>query len=478
MTEKSTIDLILSGLVTDENYTRKVLPHLKPDYFDEAADQRAYQIVNDFINQYNKTPTREAMIIELDKSRDLSQSVVNQTMNRIDDMFGESSTALKELSIPWLVDRTEEHCRDSSIQNSVMESLSIINGEHKTLDKNAIPELFRDALSVSFDSRVGHDYFEDHELRYEYYHRKQERIELPLEMMNKITKGGLPRKTLNIAIAPTGVGKTFFMTYCSSHFLTQGHNVLYLTLEMDEESISKRVDAALLDTTLDDLQMFPRGTYTSRIQNLKKKTSGRMITKQYPPGSASTAHFRYIIDELRIKKDFVPDVIIVDYLNLCASTRFKSRDNSYMYMKSITEELRGLAIEYNVCMMTATQANRSANGATDYDLNEISESFGIAMGADFVFGMISTDELEEKNQIRFKQLKNRYGAITPKSFVVGITRAKMQMFNADTSFAPTLTQQTTNGGGNMTNGGGGRTSNVMHGNRNSNPTSLTDRIKF
>ena len=425
--------MILTGLVNSEKYTRKVLPHLKSEYFESQSDKVIFDIIHSYSTEYNSIPTKETLQIDLSKNTSIPQNIVEEVIEKTEKMFSEQANAsISKLSHDWLIDKTEQHCKDASIYNSVMESLSIIEGTHKTLTKHAIPEIFRKALSISFDSSIGHDYFEDYEKRFEYYHRKEEKIELPLDMLNKITKGGLSRKTLNMIIAPTGVGKTFFMTYCSSHFLMQGRNVLYLTLEMDEESISKRVDAALLDTTLDNLHMYPKDTFASRIQGLKKKTSGRLIVQQYPPGSASVAHFRFLIDELRIKKNFVPDVIVIDYLNLCASSRIKNRDNSYTYVKSIAEEVRGLGIEYDCAVLSASQSNRSAQNASDYDLNEVSESHGLSMTADWMIGLISTEELEKMNQLRIKLLKNRYGEMNPKSFIVGITRAKMQLFNADT----------------------------------------------
>lgn len=445
--------LVLSAIIHDEKYARKVIPHIKAEYFEKKDDRTIYELIYSYFNNYNKVPSKEAVEIDISKSEALpSEELFKSAEQKIEKIFSDKAKkTIQNLSFDWLVDVTKEHCLDSSLYNGIMEAVSIIDGSNKQLTKTAIPKILQDALSVSFDTRIGHDYLEDYDARFDHYHKKEEKIPLPLDALNKITKGGLPRKTLNIMIAPTGVGKTFFLTYSSAHMLMQGYNVLYITLEMDEESIGERVDAALLDCPIDQLHLYQRETFANRIKGLKTKTTGRLIIQQYPPGSANVAHFRFLLEELRMKKNFVPDAIVIDYLNLCSSSRIRSRDNSYTYVKSIAEEVRGLGIERNATILTASQSNRNAQNASDYDLNEVSESHGLSMTADWMIGAISTDELEKMNQLRIKQLKNRYGPMTPKSFLVGISRAKMQMFNADSISSPNTTTKTTTENNTMKN---------------------------
>jgi len=420
--------LVLKHLLNDEGYARRTLPYLKPDYFQERHEKTIYQEIDKYISRYNALPTREALIIELDNNGKIS-----------DEDFSECSSVIGNLTIEeevdkeWLIEKTEKFCQEKAIYNAIMDSISIIEGNSKE-EKGAIPELLSDALSVSFDPSIGHDFLDDSDERWDFYHRIEERIPFDIEYLNKITKGGIPKKSLNIILAGTGVGKSLAMCHMASANLLDGKNVLYITMEMAEEKIAERIDANLLNVTLDDLQSLPKDMYDKKIARVKGKTSGKLIVKEYPTASAHTGHFRHLLNELRLKRSFIPDIIYVDYLNICMSSRIKSGSNvnSYTLIKAIAEELRGLAVERVVPIVSATQTTRSGYTSSDIGLEDTSESFGLPATADFMFALISTEELEDLNQIMVKQLKNRYNDPTMyKRFVVGVDRAKMRLYDVE-----------------------------------------------
>ena len=421
--------LILKNLIHNEEYSRKVLPFLKKDYFMEHADKLLYTQVDSFINKYNNLPTKEALVIELDNTPLKDEEFENVT-GLLDYLEGQQN---EQSDITWLLETTEKFCQDKAIYNAVVSSIKILDEPEKSKDdKGAIPELLTDALSVSFDPHVGHDYLLDSDDRYLFYHRTEKKIPFDLEYFNKITGGGLSSKTLNIAMAGTGVGKSLFMCHFAANCLSQGYNVLYITLEMAEERIAERIDANLLNIRLDDLVSLPKSMYDKKMEDLRSKFSGRLIIKEYPTAAASTNHFRALLNELNLKRNFKPNIIFVDYINICSSARIKPGQyvNSYSYVKSIAEELRGLAVEFDVPIMSATQTNRQGFQNTDVGLEDTSESFGLPATADFMFAIISNDKLEEVNQILVKQLKNRYGDPTVnKKFLVGIDRAKMKLID-------------------------------------------------
>ena len=421
--------LILKNLIHNEEYSRKVLPFLKKDYFMEHADKLLYTQVESFINKYNNLPTKEALVIELDNTPLKDEEFENVT-GLLDYLEGQKN---EQSDITWLLETTEKFCQDKAIYNAVVSSIKILDEPEKSKDdKGAIPELLTDALSVSFDPHVGHDYLLDSDDRYLFYHRTEKKIPFDLEYFNKITGGGLSSKTLNIAMAGTGVGKSLFMCHFAANCLSQGYNVLYITLEMAEERIAERIDANLLNIRLDDLVDLPKSMYDKKMEDLRSKFSGRLIIKEYPTAAASTNHFRALLNELNLKRNFKPNIIFVDYINICSSARIRPGQyvNSYSYVKSIAEELRGLAVEFDVPIMSATQTNRQGFQNTDVGLEDTSESFGLPATADFMFAIISNDKLEEVNQILVKQLKNRYGDPTVnKKFLVGIDRAKMKLID-------------------------------------------------
>jgi len=421
--------LILKNLIHNEEYSRKVLPFLKKDYFMEHADKLLYTQVESFINKYNNLPTKEALVIELDNTPLKDEEFENVT-GLLDYLEGQKN---EQSDITWLLETTEKFCQDKAIYNAVVSSIKILDEPEKSKDdKGAIPELLTDALSVSFDPHVGHDYLLDSDDRYLFYHRTEKKIPFDLEYFNKITGGGLSSKTLNIAMAGTGVGKSLFMCHFAANCLSQGYNVLYITLEMAEERIAERIDANLLNVRLDDLTDLPKSMYDKKMEDLRSKFSGRLIIKEYPTAAASTNHFRALLNELNLKRNFKPNIIFVDYINICSSARIRPGQyvNSYSYVKSIAEELRGLAVEFDVPIMSATQTNRQGFQNTDVGLEDTSESFGLPATADFMFAIISNDKLEEVNQILVKQLKNRYGDPTVnKKFLVGIDRAKMKLID-------------------------------------------------
>ena len=419
---------ILKNLLQNEEYTRKVLPFLKVEYFTEHADKTLYGKVNDFVNKYNTLPSQEALQIELSETK-MNEEEFKDSLNLLKEI---DSNAEDYTDINWLLDTTEKFCQDKAIYNAVVDSISILDNPKSTADKGAIPDILSDALSVSFDPHVGHDYIDDSDDRYDYYHRIEERIPFDLDYFNRITKGGLPQKTLNICLAGTGVGKSLFMCHVASSCLAENKNVLYITLEMAEEKIAERIDANLLDIAIDDLHSLPKDLYDSKIANLEKTTKGKLIIKEYPTAAAGVNHFRALLNELNLKRSFVPDIIFVDYLNICTSSRIRSgaNVNSYTLVKSIAEELRGLAVENKIPIMSATQTTRAGYSNTDVGLEDTSESFGLPATADLMFAIISTEQMEEVGQIMVKQLKNRYNDPTSnRKFVVGVNRAKMKLFD-------------------------------------------------
>ena len=433
--------LILRNLIYNEEYTRKVIPFIKDDYFEEQNQKIIFQEISSFIQEYNKLATKEILSIEVEKRNDINDSNFKEVVDIISSLEDEVG------EIDWLIDSTEKWCRDRAIYLALMESIQLADGKDESKGRDAIPSILSDALSVSFDNHVGHDYLQDYEKRFESYHRKEDRIPFDLEYFNKITKGGLPNKTLNIALAGTGVGKSLFMCHVASSALIEGKNVLYITLEMAEEKIAERIDANLLNVNIQDITDLPKPMFDTKVEDLAKKTQGTLIIKEYPTASAHSGHFKSLLNELALKKSFRPDIIFVDYLNICASSRYKANGNvnSYSYIKAIAEELRGLAVEANLPIVSATQTTRSGFGSSDVELTDTSESFGLPATADLMFALISTEELEGLNQILVKQLKNRYNDPTVrKRFVVGIDRAKMRLYDCEQNAQQDMVD---NGGG-------------------------------
>jgi len=419
---------ILRNLVHNENYMRKVLPFVKPDYFTDENERVVYKLISEFVVKYNKPPTTEALGITL------------QNSNLPEGTFKDTSDLVKELEVfeqpnqDWLLDETEKFCKDKAVYNAILQSIGIMEGRDKNFSKDGIPSLLQEALGVCFDSSVGHDYFEDSSERFDFYNRVESRLPFDLSLFNKITNGGLPNKTLNIALAGTGVGKSLFMCHMAAANLALGKNVLYITMEMAEERIAERVDANLLNVEIDQLKNLPKQMFEGRIDKINGKSQGKLIIKEYPTASAHVGHFKGLLNELSLKRSFKPDVIFIDYLNICASSRFKPGGgvNSYTYIKAIAEELRGLAVEFNLPIVSATQTTRSGFSNTDVELTDTSESFGLPATADFMFALISTEELEGLNQIMVKQLKNRYNDPTLyKRFMIGIDRAKMRLYDLE-----------------------------------------------
>ena len=420
--------VILRHLLNDEDFARRTLPYLKSEYFHDRLDKTVYEEIDKFINKYNSLPSKEALTLEMDSRNDLSDEEFSSASSLISQLDAE------DVDRQWLTDTTEKWCQEKAIYNAIMNSIQILDGNDKKNDKGAIPTLLSDALGVSFDPNIGHDFIENADDRYDYYHRVEERIPFDLDYMNRITKGGLPKKSLNIILAGTGVGKSLAMCHMASANLIEGKNVLYITMEMAEEKIAQRIDANILNVTLDDLEKLSKDMYDKKIERVKGKTSGKLIVKEYPTASAGSGHFRHLLNELRLKRTFVPDVIYVDYLNICTSSRIKSgaQVNSYTLVKAIAEELRGLAVEFNVPLVSATQTTRSGYTNSDVGLEDTSESFGLPATADFMVALISSEELEDLGQIMVKQLKNRYGdPNTYKRFVVGVDRSKMRLFDVE-----------------------------------------------
>ena len=418
---------------------RKVLPFIKPDYF-EGIYRTLFKEAGKFVGKYNKLPTAESFKIELDQSDKLSDDNYRVAVDIVPQLFSK-----EEIDDQWLLDTTEKWCQDRAIYNAIMESISIIDGKHESLTKGALPDLLSKALGVAFDTNVGHDYIDNFEERFDFYHTEESRIPFDLEYFNKITKGGVPNKTLNIALAGTGVGKSLFMCHVASSALVDGKNVLYITMEMAEEKIAERIDANLLNVPVDQLPNLSREMFRTKVEDIARKTTGKLIVKEYPTGSAHAGHFRALLNELKLKRQFEPDIIFIDYLNICASSRMKGMGgaiNSYSYIKAIAEELRGLAVEFDVPVFSATQTTRSGYGNSDVGLEDTSESFGLPATADLMFALISTEELENMGQMMVKQLKNRYNDPTrDKRFVIGVDRSKMRLYDVDEN-EQTLTDDT------------------------------------
>jgi len=420
--------LVLQNLINDEDYTKKSIPFIKPEYFEQQHNKLLFTVIYEFYTKYNKLPTNSALEIEVDNIQNIGDDDVKKIKQFLE-------LDVETVDEKWIVDTTEKWCKDRAIYNALLESIKIADGQDSKRTPDAIPSILSTALSVSFDQNIGHDYLNNYLERYEFYHKTEEKVEFDLEYFNKITKGGLPNKTLNIALAGTGVGKSLFMCHLASSVLLQGRNVLYITMEMAEEKIAERIDANLLNVNVQDIERLPKQIYENKINSLTQKTSGKLIIKEYPTASAHVGHFKALLNDLALKKSFFPDIIFIDYLNICASARYKgSIVNSYTYVKAIAEELRGLAVEHNLPVVSATQTTRSGYGNSDVDLTDTSESFGLPATADFMFALISTEELENLNQIMVKQLKNRYNDPTMnKRFLLGIDRAKMRLYDIEQS---------------------------------------------
>ena len=420
---------ILRNLLTNEKYTRKVMPFVQPDYF-EGVYQQLFKEIAKYVAKYNKLPTQESFKIELDQSDKFNDEQYRHAVEIMPSIFD-----TEQIDDKWLVDTTEKWCQDRAVYNAIMQSITIIDGKHQTLTKNALPDILSKALAVSFDTNIGHDYIENVGERYDFYHEQEERIPFDLEFFNKITKGGLPNKTLNIALAGTGVGKSLFMCHVGASALTQGKNVLYITMEMSEERIAERMDANLLDVPIDQLEHLSKEMLTNKVSTIAARTNGKLIIKEYPTGQANTSHFRALLNELKLKKNFIPDIIFIDYLNICASSRMKGMGgaiNSYSYIKAIAEEIRGLAVEFDVPIVSATQTTRAGYSSSDIGLEDTSESFGLPATADLMFALISNEELNSLGQILVKQLKNRYNDPTQyKRFAIKVDRSKMRLEDAD-----------------------------------------------
>ena len=425
---------ILKNLIYNEDYSRKVLPFVKPDYFSDRTERLIYKEVNEFILKYNELPSYESLVISVKEKNGLQEQEVKNYVDYLSEINKDKSETSK---MDWLLDQTEKFCQEKAIYNAVLDSIQILDGKDKHgHDKGAIPQILSDALAVTFDTNVGHDYLQDSDSRYDFYHRKEERIPFDLDYFNKITKGGLPAKTLNIALAGTGVGKSLFMCHVAAGAMVQGKNVLYITMEMAEEKIAERIDANLLNVNLDDLMQLPKDIYDKKVARVKEMCTGKLIIKEYPTAAASVTHFRSLLNELNLKRNFIPDIIFIDYLNICSSSRLKvgSNVNTYTYVKSIAEEIRGLAVEFSVPIVSATQTTRSGFTSSDPGLEDTSESFGLPATADLMFALVASEELEALGQIMVKQLKNRYSDPTSyKRFVLGVDRAKMKLYDVEQS---------------------------------------------
>jgi len=418
---------ILSNLIFNEDYARKVIPFIKEEYFQDGVEKVIFKSIWQYADEYKSAATISALAIELQKAT-LNDEHYKTSLEYLESLEKD------EVGLEWLTDQTEQWCKDKAIYNAVLNSIHIIEGKDKEQTPDALPSLLTQALSVSFDKHIGHDYIEQSDDRYEFYNRSEEKIPFDLDFFNRITKGGMPNKTLNIAIAGTGVGKSLFMCHVAAATLMQGKNVLYITMEMAEEKIAERIDVNLMNITMDDLHDLPKHMYESKFERVKKKTQGQLIVKEYPTASAHCGHFRSLFNELKLKKDFKPDLVFVDYINICASTRFRAgaNVNSYTYIKAIAEEMRGLAVEYNLPIMSATQTTRTGFVSTDIGLEDTSESFGLPATADFMFALIQTEELEELNQMLVKQLKNRYADPTSnKKFIIGVDRSRMKLYDVN-----------------------------------------------
>jgi replicative DNA helicase len=424
---------ILRQLIHDEDFLRQVLPFIKEEYFTNQEERILFRKINDFVQKYNNCPTIASLDIACQNDKTITEKQYGELQDYFDDYLRQRKEKPK---LEWLLDQTEKFCKDKAVYNAIMRSIKIIDGSEKTLQEDAIPALLQDALSISFDKSIGHDYFEDAESRWEFYTRKENKLKFDIDYLNKITNGGLTKKTLNILMASTGVGKSLVMCHMAANWIAQGLNVLYITLEMAEEKIAQRIDANMLDIDINKIELLPKESFNNRIQKILKKTTGKLVVKEYPTSTAHANHFRALINDLHLKKNFKPDIIFIDYLNICASARYKpsQNTNSYIIVKSIAEEVRGLAVEFDVPIISATQTNRAGYDNSDIGMTETSESIGLPMSVDLFLALISNDQLEELNQIMIKQLKNRYGPIDKyRKFVVGIDRPKMRLYNLEES---------------------------------------------
>ena len=436
---------ILSNLILNEEYSRKVYPYLKEDYFDDISLRKIFQTCSEYVEKYKEPPSKEALKLAIDKRKDLSEDAHKQVHETINDLVVDKNT-----NTNFLLDETEKFCQDKDLYNAIRKSILILDGQDKEFDKGEIPRLLSDSLGISFDGSVGHDFLNDFEDRYEHYHRKEERIPFDIDIFNKITKGGLPRKSMTVLLATTGGGKSLLKCHMAANHLMYGKNVLYITMEMAEEEIGRRIDANIMDITIDEVKEIPRDVFEKRMNRYKTKTTGKLVIKEYPTGSVHAGHFRHLLNELRLKKNFQPDVIFVDYLNICSSSRVKgaASANSYTLVKSIAEEVRGLAMEFNCAVVTSSQFNRDGYGNSDVDLTNTSESMGITHTADCILGLVTSEQLDELGQLMIKQLKNRWGDLGYyRRFLVGIDRSKMKIYELEESAQKNINIDG-NGGGN------------------------------
>ncbi len=420
---------VLSNLIFNEDYFRKVFPYVKKDYFEDNNSKKIFEAYSEYVEEYREPPSVEVLKLVMDKRKDLNEDAYKNVMASLDQLKTDDKTDQE-----WLVKETEKFCQDRDLYNAIRKAILVVDGAETEMGKDALPALLQDSLAISFDTSVGHDYLEDYESRYDFYHRKEERIPFDIEILNKITKGGLPRKSMTVLLATTGGGKSLVKCHMAANAMLAGKNVLYVTMEMAEERISERIDANMLDVTIDEVSEMPRDVYAKRMERVKGKSTGKLVVKEYPTGSAHVGHFRHLLTELRMKKNFKPDMIMIDYLNICASARVKgaAAANSYTLVKSIAEEVRGLAMEYNCAVVTSSQFNRDGYGNSDVDLTNTSESMGITHTADCILGLITTEELDNLGQLMLKQLKNRWGDLSYfRRFVVGIDRSKMQLYQLE-----------------------------------------------
>lgn len=424
--------LILASLVNREEYKQKVYPNLKPEIFDSETHKTVFKLYSEFFDTYSRPANKDALLVELENKKSLPEDVYTESKTLVEKLYSDQVRAsICKQEMPWLLDKSKKYITDRSCFNAIMQSLSILEGKG-AMSREAIPDILKEALSISFDTDVGHDYFEDAAARFEYYNKKENKISLSLELLNKITNGGVPKKSLIVPIAPTGVGKTLYLCNEAAHQIMQGKNVLYVSLEMAPERIAERIDANILDIAIQDLKLLPESSFMNKILDQQKKSAGKLIIRQYPPGTFNANHLRFLLKEIKAKKNMVPDIVIVDYLALMASYRSKSVDNSYSYLRFVTEELRGVMVEFDMLGISPNQTNREGQSSTDYDLTQMADSHGISMTADLIFGLISTEELEKLGRLRIKQLKNRFGDLNYyNSFVVGITRSKMRLYDTD-----------------------------------------------
>lgn len=433
---------ILSNLIYNEDYCRKVFPYVKEEYFDDNSLRKIFSTYAEYMNEYKEPPSIEALKISIDKRKDLNESAYKEVVSLIDELKVD-----KDTNEQFLVNETEKFCQDKDLYNSIRKAILILDGQDRENDKGAIPKILSDSLGISFDTHIGHDFLEDYESRYEYYHRKEERLPFDIEILNKITKGGLPRKSMTVLLATTGGGKSLVKCHMAATNLMFGKNVLYITMELAEEEVARRIDANIMDITLDEVKEVPLDIFEKRMSRYKSKTPGKLVIKEYPTGSAHSGHFRHLLNELRMKKNFVPDIVFVDYLNICASSRVKgvAAANSYTLVKSIAEEVRGLAMEFDIAVVTSSQFNRSGYDNSDVDLTNTSESMGITHTADAIFGLITSEDLESLGQIMIKQLKNRWGDLGYyRRFVVGIDRSRMKLFDLEDGAQRNIQSEPTN----------------------------------